>query len=309
MLNFSYTISPFLKKELETLVNIRDGMLLQLVNPQDEIQLSWDALIERIHYSLILDGIQTSKKNIVSTLSRTPTLKNAHPEIIGYRNSLSYIKQDWFYRPNLNITIYDLLSLYKSVYPKFEIHNTEYSRMLSFLQVNPEPPIIQAAIAFIMMYHILGKNNFAIRMSTLLSYVFMYKYGYSFRNMIVLEEHFAIHKTALEGALMATVKAKNLSPFLDVFIFAVEDQAKKALYKLRSKTINNDYPKGFFELTERQKHILAELDRPGARITNKIVQKLFKISQITASRELSNLTNLGLLKTSGKGRSIYYTKG
>ncbi len=43
-------------------------------------------------------------------------------------------------------------------------------------------------------------------------------------------------------------------------------------------------------------------------ITNKKVQKLFKVSQITASRDLAKLASVGLLFTHGKGRSVYYTK-
>jgi Fic family protein len=53
---------------------------------------------------------------------------------------------------------------------------------------------------------------------------------------------------------------------------------------------------------------MAIVDRPGTRITNKMVQKHFKVSQITASRELAKLATLGLIISIGKGRSIYYTK-
>jgi len=35
---------------------------------------------------------------------------------------------------------------------------------------------------------------------------------------------------------------------------------------------------------------------------------MFKVSQITASRDLSKLGALGLLFIHGKGRSVYYTK-
>ena len=51
----------------------------------------------------------------------------------------------------------------------------------------------------------------------------------------------------------------------------------------------------FWDLNERQKVILGILDQPGVSITNKTVQKRFKISQITASRDLSKLAILGLL--------------
>ena len=67
-------------------------------------------------------------------------------------------------------------------------------------------------------------------------------------------------------------------------------------------------PATFWEITTRQKEIMMYLENPTASVTNKTVQKLFNISQITASRDLARLANLGLLLAHGKGRSVYYTK-
>lgn len=65
---------------------------------------------------------------------------------------------------------------------------------------------------------------------------------------------------------------------------------------------------GFFELNDRQKSILNMLDQPTASITNRLTQKAYKVSQITASRDLAKLTTLGFLFSHGKGRSVYYTR-
>ncbi|MCX6732604.1 MAG: hypothetical protein NTV98_03635 [Candidatus Roizmanbacteria bacterium] len=47
---------------------------------------------------------------------------------------------------------------------------------------------------------------------------------------------------------------------------------------------------------------------PGAKVSNRMVQKKFKVSQITASRDLAKLADSGLIFAIGKGRSTYYTK-
>jgi len=70
----------------------------------------------------------------------------------------------------------------------------------------------------------------------------------------------------------------------------------------------DNLPSSFWKLNGRQQSILSVLENPGEKITNKDVQKKFGVSQITASRDLSHLTTLGLLLAHGKGRSVYYTK-
>lgn len=310
MLNFSYTISPFLKKELETLQMLRDSVLLELMSPKDEMKMQWEAQIDRIYYSLLMRGERVQKKEIVRvlTISGKTQLKPNEIAIIGYKKSLDVLSQHWIYVPDQTVTIKDVLSLYSPIFKDFSSKIKDLTTILQFLQVSPEPPIIQSALAFAMVDHTFGNNDDSKRLATLMSYVFMYKNGYNFRNMVVFEEHFALHKSALEGALMGAYQRKNLSPFLDFFIFAVEDQVKKAIQKLKKKDIETIYPPGFFDLSERQKEIMAIVDRPGTRITNKMVQKQFKVSQITASRELAKLATLGLILSIGKGRSVYYTK-
>ncbi len=64
----------------------------------------------------------------------------------------------------------------------------------------------------------------------------------------------------------------------------------------------------YFELNDRQTSILNMLDLPQGSITNRKIQKAYKVSQITASRDLAKLTTLGFLFSHGKGRSVYYTK-
>jgi len=61
-------------------------------------------------------------------------------------------------------------------------------------------------------------------------------------------------------------------------------------------------------LNDRQNKILERLENPNLKITNKDVQKMFGVSQITASRDLSKMANLGILLPHGKGRSVFYTK-
>ncbi len=75
---------------------------------------------------------------------------------------------------------------------------------------------------------------------------------------------------------------------------------------MESSTINK--ADSFFDLNERQKEIISLVDKPNSKISNKHVQKIFNVSQITASRDLAKLASLGLLFAISKGRSTFYTK-
>lgn len=73
-------------------------------------------------------------------------------------------------------------------------------------------------------------------------------------------------------------------------------------------TQDNVKANSLWKLNDRQKKILDIMENPELKITNKIVQKQFGISQITASRDLAKMVNLGVLLPHGKGRSVFYTK-
>ena len=85
-------------------------------------------------------------------------------------------------------------------------------------------------------------------------------------------------------------------------------QLKNAYKIVSSSKFQTDLPAAFWKLNDRHAEVMNLLERPGSKITNKKVQKMFKVSQITASRDLSQLVRLGLVFSGGKGRSTFYTK-
>jgi Fic family protein len=100
----------------------------------------------------------------------------------------------------------------------------------------------------------------------------------------------------------------NVTPWLEFVVEGTEYQLNKILKQISSREYEATQEKQLLDLNERQKNILSFLDQPSSKINNKTVQKMFKISAITAARDLAKLTRLGLLFTVGKGRSTYYTK-
>jgi len=132
--------------------------------------------------------------------------------------------------------------------------------------------------------------------------------GFVSKGLLCLDEYFKKDFVGYRENVEAVLGNKNLTLWLEYFAGAVVTQLEKTLTEVLSEKYSLDVTRNFFELNDRQKEIMSILDQPNVVISNKKVQKMFKVSQITASRDLSRLSTLGLLFTHGKGRSVYYTK-
>ena len=126
--------------------------------------------------------------------------------------------------------------------------------------------------------------------------------------MLNLEEYYRRDIVTYHRMLEISKIQGNMTLFLEYFVYGMSASLEKIMDDIRSLKTGEYLPASFWKLNSRQKAIMETLENPEEKITNKQVQKRFNVSQITASRDLTNLTNLGLLLTHGKGRSIYYTK-
>jgi Fic family protein len=190
---------------------------------------------------------------------------------------------------------------------------TEYSEkrintFLEYLEKGHDNPIIQAGIAQIQVINITPFDNGNGRVARLLSYLFLYKHGYDVRGMISFEEYLRRDMITFKRVLDLTKAQGSLTLWLEYFAFAVMTSLEKTVEIIKNLDFQEELPASFWKLNSRQRQILEYLEEPGLEITNKEVQKVHGISQITASRDLAKLTNLGLLLAHGKGRSVYYTR-
>lgn len=311
MLNFSYSIAPQQKKDLEDIEAIRNKILLQLISPKDEIRLRWEVSLERIRATLRLSKIDLTLKDLAQAIS-SDGKKRIDPrwqEALGYKKANSYIQENWILNPR-PVTVPTLDQLYSSI--KSAKINLDYKgtkQMLDFIQVNPpEHPVVQAGIAFVAISNLLPHQANNPKYPLLTSLIFLYKYGFDFRGMLNIEEFIENDATHFNDILNGSRTSGNISDFLEYFISAVVIQADKGLRKIKGREFITSIPESFYDLSKRQIEILTLLEQPGAQITNKVVQKRFSVSQITASRDLARLASLGILSSHGKGRSIHYTR-
>jgi Fic family protein len=257
---------------------------------------------------MVLDGNPLSKKEMLQVLSASGKKLSAQQEqVVDYKTASDYINQEWLVNPKV-VSPKTILTLHAlSCQGKVRTEEVAFGQFLDYLQISKENPIIQAAMA---QAYIAILSPFTIgngRVARLLAQLFLYKSGFDFRGMLVLEEYWLQNRQSMERILSSVSSSGNVTLWLELFTQAVNIQLEKAAKKIDDLRFEAILPATYWDISDRQKYILTKLEQPGNSITNRQVQKHFHVSQITASRDLTKLVALGLIYAHGKGRSVHYT--
>jgi hypothetical protein len=309
MQTLSYTISPVLQQSLKAIDTLRQGVVLRPLSPKNEHRFRWEANLDRIYYSLHLAHTPVSKKDIIRVLSTPGKLKgqDAEVQILQYKRGLDYISQEWLVndKPVMPQTVQKLYKLVTG--ERLPIQEQPLMEILVFLQTSNENPFIQAYIGFLQFSQLIPASDASGKVARLLPYLFLYKAGFDVRGLLILEEYFYKNERLLRDVQTVIERKESVTAWIEHFVNGVGEIVAGIEHHL-SDGHEGVMPSTFWQLTERQKEVLSLFDRPGERITNRKVQATFKISQITASRDLARMSALGYLFPYGKGRSVYYMK-
>jgi Fic family protein len=308
-LTFSYRLSTPLTESLEQITALRQEILLTPLLPKTDLRYRWEALIEKIYWSLSLDGESLSKSEIVTILTdqKKKNLSPIEMDIYRYRYGYDYLHREWL-GSKKPITARTIQRLYELIGRGKLRDEASLKAIIEYMQSSTEHPVMQAAIILI---ELIKKEPFTKdndRIARLAAYLFLYKYGYDVDESLVLGEFLKRESKTYEDILAKVSKDSNITPWLEFLARGIAAQLMEVRAKITEQNLEAYLPVNLFDLTDRQQAILSFLNKPGSRITNKKCTSLFKISQITASRELSKMASMGLLFTHGRGRSVYYTK-
>lgn len=305
----SYNLSQRLKESLSTIESLRREILATPLPPKKQLQLRFGTMVDRIYYSLFLSGNPLKKSETVKILTTNrKNLKKNEQEVINYKNALDYIKENWSVVKN-PVTPKTILTLCQIVsFGKLKIPTSQLKHLLDYSENARENPIIQAGLINIELMKMRPFTHGNRRLARLLSNLILSKYGYDCQGLLVFEKYWAENPELFEQNYQIAAHATSVTLWLEYFAKSAMLHLTDVLKDIREGGKESLLPDSFWELTDRQKSILATLEEAGARITNRNVQKAFGVSQITSSRDLAKLKTLGLLHSYGKGRSIYYTK-
>lgn len=317
MLNLPFNISEKIIKYVKDIDSIRQKVLLYPSSPRQDIKLRWEATIEKIYWGLTLADNPLSKKQMAKLLATHPPKKmtDYQKEVISYKSSIDYIRNNWTACSNL-LTTRDILHIYdlscKSVFGSttnyFKSKEKEVSQILKYIESGNDHPIIKAGLIQIEIIKLSPFENGTGRVARLLSHLILAKYGYDLHGFLVLEEYYRSDLVTLKNISKSVETHNNATIWLEYFSYGVLKSMEKTLNYVENNRSSNIISNSFWKLNDRQQQITYLLENPDIKITNKDVQTKFNISQITASRDLAKLTAMGILLSHGKGRSVSYTK-
>jgi len=299
MFSVSYNVSVTLKTTLAKIDNLYRDILLLPVSPKIEAHLRWQTTLARLEGWACLSNQPVSQSFIRDILGRvhTRTTSPLVGKVLSYKNATNHVRELW----SGNIAKVTFSTI-KELASELGVHygsQEGIDSLLNYLQTGQIHPVIQAAI--IHLYF------FPSRLAYLSASLFLAKAGYDLRGWLSLEDYWNQNKTEYLQVIQRASTSTNTTLWLEYFCTAMAAQMttiKTSLFSL----ISTPAPTVLKRLTVRQKEILALLEKPETPMTNKQVQELFKVSQITASRDLARLSIVGLLLPHGKGRATYYTR-
>lgn len=312
MLVIAYTKNQSLSDKLELLDTLRKDLHVMPLSREHLYARQWNVTLSRISCALTHQGYTLSPQAIEKYLADGSYTSTKAVATRKYKEALNLIRTEWYVTPvaispHTISTLDSFITQNKrgTLSKRTPIEKLyDLKQLLTYIQSGDEHPIIQAGIVYI---EIIQKDLIPYSghlVGILLASMLMYKYGWDFRELIVLEKILDPHSAEYRYAFDATKTNNNASIWLDFIVDALITEIQALL---GVSTSGAETP--FMEvLLPRHIRIMSLFDNPLVRITNKILQEKFGISQITASRDLAKLTDMGLLKVHAKGRSTYYTK-
>ena len=318
MNRFSYNSSPTLRFSLQSFEEHRRTIVLTPLSAKDELRLQWDALINRTYGMLVLAGYSVGKRDLATLLTR-PRGKRARGEtlslIFGIRDTWSEIRQTWLVttRP---ISFLAVETLTKLVFPKelglyargLKTHEAEIRSLLDYVSQGREHPMIAAMIGLVGTVSINPFDRDSTILGCLLAHLILSARGCDVRGLLNIEVPWSHDKETFVSVTRQAAVSGNYTPWLEYAAQTAVSHLEEIRKTITEENPHHELPAAIFALNDRQRRVLSLLEEPNRKIANKDVQKGFRVSQITASRDLSKLAHLGLLYPHGRGRSVYYTR-
>mgnify|MGYP001139751977 CR=1 FL=1 len=168
--------------------------------------------------------------------------------------------------------------------------------------------ILEAGVAhyeFVRIHPFVDGNG---RTARVLATWILYKRGFDTKQFFTLDDYYDSDRPAYYKALQSVNQATlDMTKWVEYFVEGVHvsvQEVKERVIRLSSERLRKT-KKGQIALTERQMQIVEFINQHG-KITNRDVRKLFKLSDEGALKEIKKLVKLGVIRSSGKGRSLHY---
>lgn len=345
----NFTITPDILNAIGEITGIKFLVERSRVLPLNEAQLRRQALIRMTHTSTSIEGNKLAEYQVDRVLSGMSVNADSKSiqEVKNYQETIKNIETLAKEKKGLTLdTILDLHSILManllekekighfrkgSIYVvddfgdgrehlRFEGPDAKkvpflINELLTWLKKAEEEklhPIIKAGIFHLQFVTIHPFTDGNGRMARLLTQYLLYKDGWDFRKILVLEDYYNRDRTAYynaENEVQGKMyhEGEDITSWLEYFILGFLIEARKVSEKIQSI--------GYGGATSEEEQIFLDNDEikimdfltTTGRLTSDDVMEVLGIAKRTAQLKLKNLIEKGLIKAEGKARATFYT--
>ena len=348
MFNPKYTISPKTLANMTEIAEIKAVVERSRVLPLNEAQLRRQAILRMAHTSTSIEGNKLAQFEVGKVIEGK-AVRAPQKDIVEVENYYQALKMlDEMSKSKKDITEDEVLKLHKTVTeglvekekigqyrpadvyvlddlgdgremlrfkaPDAKLVKNLLAELMEWLKNSKKEihPIIRAAILHLEFVSIHPFTDGNGRVARLLTQLQLYREGWDFRKIIVLEDYYNRDRLSYYNAEQEVQghhykKDADFSPWIEYFTTGFVVEARKAMEQIQSI--------GFGKVSKRKEQVFLDRDEiqlmdfltTTGRITSEDAVDVLGVAKRTAQLKLKNLSGKGLLKLNGKGPSSYYT--
>ncbi len=343
-----FTITPDILNAIGEISGIKTMVESSRVLPLNEAQLKRQAMIRMVHTSTSIEGNKLAEFQVDKVLSGMSVSADQRSiqEVKNYQEAIKEVEK--MAEEEGHLTIKKIMDLHKilmkgllpeekqgncrtgSIYVVDDLGDgreqlryegppadkvlfliNELLTWLHHAEKEKLHPIIRAGIFHLQFVSIHPFPDGNGRITRLLTQYILYKAGWDFRKIIVLEDFYNTDRQEYynaENEIQGNKyhEGQDMTNWLDYFVLGFLVEARKVRDGIKSVGFNKTDAQSQVFLDKDEIQIMDFLSTTG-QITSRDVEEILKIAKRTAQLKLKNLVEKKLIKMEGKGPASYYT--
>ena len=343
-----YVITSTILSRIAEVAEIKAAVERSRVLPLNEAQLRRQAILRMAHTSTSIEGNKLAQFE-VGKISEGKTIRAPQKDIQEVENYLNALKElENLSKSRGDLTVAEIMKIHKVVISGLVDANKvgkirpgdvfvlddlgdgremlrfkappsdKVSKLLSDLinwvkeaRISGVHPVVIAGVfhlEFVSIHPFTDGNG---RVARLLTQLLLYRMGWDFRRIIVLEDYYNRDRLGYYNAEHQEegkeyMQGRDFTHFLEYFTTGFLVEARKALEQIQSI--------GFGKVSKKSEQVFLDRDEiqvmdfltTTGRITSEDVVDILKLAKRSAQLKLKGLVDKKLIKAEGKGPSTYY---
>lgn len=295
----SFSVTSSVKNKLDKIDVLYKEIMLVPVSPKIETRLRWQAMTSHLEGWSNLANQPLNRQQILEIVGQFHA-KNETPQIskvLSYKNAINFVREEW--TGNLSPVSFTTIQELSKILGVSNASQQVVDPLLAYIHHSNLHAVLQSALAHLAFY--------PNRICYILSLLYLSKAGLDLRGWLSLEDCWQENRDSYQKTIEQATATKDATAWLEYYcqgLLVQMTSVKENLTKLTSSPSVDPLK----NLSPRHKAILEFIEQSPTPVTNRQIQQLFKVSQITASRDLARLSLAGLLASHGSGRATAYTK-